>query len=431
MTPQLGAVLLELFFEGRCTAAARQVLGIVLGAVMLAVPVYAGNKDHDYYCDYRVPAGFVYSEATITADKARELARKHAVLTLANVTELSVDIAEALVTPYEDTFLTLPAVTKLDERAAATLGKRRGNLRLWGLESLTPEVATALVSRAGQRIELDGVKEISPDVARALANGKRSSGMTLGLKELPPDVAAVLADFPYNLSFPRLESLSIESANAIRPHGELVHRGAEILSAKLDLGKATISPEVAEILLLHDGPLGFARTKRLEPGVGDILARHRFEVLLVLEEIDSVALARKIFSESHRSSSVFRLRTMSPAIAAEYARADPGYLAHLDTLSIEAAVELAKGAGSVNLPAITQLSPELAEALTNRESEVYLRGIKALAGPDAVAVAEALASTPAPVYMEFLERVSAPALAALRKKPTITLPPDDKLTIVP
>jgi hypothetical protein len=60
-----------------------------------------------------------------------------------------------------------------------------------------------------------------------------------------------------------------------------------------------------------------------------------------------------------------------------------------------------------------------------------LFGIKTLDGPDAVAVAEALASTPAPVYMELLERVSAPALAALRKKATITLPPDEELTIVP
>jgi hypothetical protein len=33
--------------------------------------------------------------------------------------------------------------------------------------------------------------------------------------------------------------------------------------------------------------------------------------------------------------------------------------------------------------------------------------------------------------MEYLERVSAPALAALRKKATIKIPPDQKLTIVP
>jgi hypothetical protein len=98
---------------------------------------------------------------------------------------------------------------------------------------------------------------------------------------------------------------------------------------------------------------------------------------------------------------------------------------------LEAAKELAKGNHYIDFPAITKLSPELATALTERTRAVYLSGLKSLDGPDAVAVAEALASTPAPVYMEYLERVSAPALAALRKKATIKIPPDQKLTIVP
>jgi hypothetical protein len=122
---------------------------------------------------------------------------------------------------------------------------------------------------------------------------------------------------------------------------------------------------------------------------------------------------------------------MSPEIAAEYAQRNPGYLERLDSLSVEAARELAKGNLEIKLPAVTKISPELATALTDRVRPVYLSGIKALDGPDAVAVAEALASTPAPIWMTSLERVSAPAFAALRKKDTITLPPDDKLTIVP
>jgi hypothetical protein len=151
----------------------------------------------------------------------------------------------------------------------------------------------------------------------------------------------------------------------------------------------------------------------------------------MLEEIDSVPLARKIFSDGHRSSSVARLRTMAPEIATEYARLDPGEILALETLTPEAATSLGAGSRSIALRGVTHLTPELARALTDRQPPVYLFGIKTLDGPDAVAVAEALASTPAPVYMEFLERVSAPALAALRKKVTITLPPDEKLTIVP
>ena len=404
---------------------------ILMATLAMTASAYADKEKRDYFGDYRVPSGFVYSEATITPDKARELARKHVVLTLVNVTEVSPAVAEALVIPGGDTVLTLPALATLNEEAAKVLAQRPGRLRLWGLKSVTPEVAAALVAHDGDRLELNGIKEISPAAARALAKGRRSWGISVGLIDLPREIAAILAEFPYHLDFPYLETLSLESAKAIAEHGEVVQRGSETVGPTLDLGKARLTPAIAEALLAHDGPLSLNRLKRLEPGVGDVLAKHRFPVLLMLEEIDSVALARKIFSDGHASSSVARLRTMSPEIATEYARLDPGAILALETLTPEAATALGTGSRSIALRGVTHLTPELARALTDRRPPVYLFGIKALDGPDAVAVAEALASTPAPVYMEFLEHVSAPALAALRKKATITLPPDDKLTIVP
>ena len=404
---------------------------ILMAALATTASAYADNEKRDYFGDYRVPAGFVYSEATITPDKARELARKHVVLTLVNVSEVSPAVAEALVIRGGDTVLTLPALATLNEEAAKILAQRPGRLRLWGLKSVTPEVAAALVSHDGDRLELNGIKEISPAAARALAKGRRSWGISVGLIDLPLEIAAILAEFPYNLDFPYLETLSLESAKAIAEHGEVVQRGSETVGPTLDLGKARLTPAIAEALLAHDGPLSLNRLKRLEPGVGDVLAKHRFPVLLMLEEIDSVALARKIFSDGHASSSVARLRTMSPEIATEYARAYPGAILALETLTPEAATALGTSSQWIALRGVTRLTPELAKALTDRQPPVYLFGIKTLDGPDAVAVAEALASTPAPVYMEFLERVSAPALAALRKKAAITLPPDEELTIVP
>jgi hypothetical protein len=379
-----------------------------MGAPLLAV---AAGEDH------RIPAGFVYSDATITPEKASEMAKKHAVLTLLNVTEVSADVANSLVIPYEDTFLTLPAVTKLEEEAASILATRRGYLRLWGLKTLTPEVASALVAHKGQRLELNGVEEISPEVAAALAKGRR--GICIGLKDLPPAIAVILATCNASLTFPKLETLSVESADALATH-----------SRNLSLGAATISKEVATALLKHEGIIGIELVSRLEPGVADILARHRYEVHLMLEEIDSAALARKLFSEPNASSSVYRLKTISPEVAAVYAELDPGYLANVDKLSPEAAKTLASGKRDLSLPAITRLSPELARALTSRKKAVYLSGLKSLEGPDAVAVAQALASTPAPVYIPNLECISAPALTELRKKATITIPSDDKLTIV-
>jgi hypothetical protein len=404
---------------------------MLLAALAMIPPAYSDEERRDYFGDYRLPSGFVYTEATITPEKARELAQQYRVLTLANVTEVSAAVAKALATPDEDTFLTLPALANLDEEAALMLAQRYGCLRLWGLKSVTPEVAVALVAHDGDRLELNGIKELSPAAARALAKGRRSWGISVGLIDLPPEIAAILAEFRYDLDFPYLETLSLESAKAIAEHGEVVQRGSETVGPTLDLGKARLTPAIAEALLAHDGTLSLNRLRKLEPGVGDILAKHRFPVLLMLEEIDSVPLARKIFSQSHRSSSTARLRTMSPEIAKEYARLDPGAILALETLTPEAATALATVSDRITLRGVTRLTPQLAKALTDRQPPVHLLGIKTLDGPDALAVAEALASTPAPVYLGNLERVSAPALAALRKKATITLPPDEKLTIVP
>lgn len=105
-----------------------------------------------------------------------------------------------------------------------------------------------------------------------------------------------------------------------------------------------------------------------------------------------------------------------------------------ESLSLDDAKELAEAPHAVLCAAVKSLTPEVARVLTtrpNKELPVYLSGITVLEGPDAVAVAEALASTPAPVVIKHLQRISAPALAALRKKATITIPPDEKLTIVP
>jgi hypothetical protein len=363
--------------------------------------------------------GMVYTESTITPWKARTLAREHHVLTLLKVSEITVDVAKSLVIPHEDTFLTCPAVEKLDAKAAAALAKRPGYLRLWGLKALTPETAAALVGHKGQTVELTGVREITAAVAAAISGGKRY-GIELGLTSISVHVASELAKFQGEIFLPDMESLSIEAAMAFRVH-----------KSHLDLGKAKITADVAEILLLHEGEIGMIGVKRLEPGVGDILARHKAEVYLQLEEIDSVPLARKMFKASNASNSVHDLRTMSPEIAAEYAREDPGYLANLDSLPLDAAKELARGPHELDFPALSRIAPDVASTLTDRKYSVYLTGIKSLEGDEGVRVAEALASTPAPVFLEFLERVSEPALAALRKKPSIKLPPIEKLKVVP
>jgi hypothetical protein len=101
---------------------------MLLAAVFMIAPAYSDEERRDYFGDYRVPAGFVYTDATITPDKARELAREHVVLTLVNVTEVSPAVAEALVIPGGDTVLTLPALATLNEASSA---ESVGEFRLW------------------------------------------------------------------------------------------------------------------------------------------------------------------------------------------------------------------------------------------------------------------------------------------------------------
>jgi len=393
---------------------------LVIGAALSSKDVCVAQHVPD------TSSRFTYTETNISPEKARELSRAHTSLTLSRLESLPADVAAALAEPRhgkenEMMELTLSAVREMSADAAGGLARHSGRIRLPAVEKLSVDAAAALFGERGKAIELDGLLDVSPEVARAMA-GCRRPALTIGINALTTDIAAILANFRGHLFFPNLKSLSVDSAKALQAHG-----GPHYW---LIFGKTFITPQVAETLLGHEGGLAFS-VDRLEPGVGDILARHESSVDVTLVEIDSVALARKMFREDGASSSLHRLRTMSPEIAAEYVRWQPGYLSSLDTLSVEAAKELAKDTHDINLPAITKLSPELALALTDRKPAVYLGGLKSLDGPDAVAVAEALASTPAPIYIEFLERVSAAALVALRKKATITLPPDEELTIVP
>lgn len=50
---------------------------ILMATLAMTASAYADKEKRDYFGDYRVPSGFVYTEATITPDKARELAQKH------------------------------------------------------------------------------------------------------------------------------------------------------------------------------------------------------------------------------------------------------------------------------------------------------------------------------------------------------------------
>lgn len=243
-------------------------LAIGLSAWAVAAAAQGGRLEQ--WQDYRIPAGFVYEGETLTPEQARELPGRNAVLTLLNVKAISAEVAGIIVSPHEPTFLTLPALETDDVGVAAALSFHRGHLRLFGMKRLTPEVAAALVGSPGQSLEIPDVREVSPEAARALADGKRGK-VVVGLTSLSTEIAEILAKFKGSLCFPRLETLSLNAAAALDKHRRT-----------LDLGPARITPDVAEVLLRHDARIGLTGVKRLDPGVGDILAGHKSEVAFLL-----------------------------------------------------------------------------------------------------------------------------------------------------
>lgn len=371
-----------------------------------------------------VPGNFDYKEPTISAEQARHLASTRGIITLAHVRSLTPEVARNLVTNEHGIMLTLPAVETLDADTARELARFKGNLRLWGLKILTPEVARVMAdTKTGEDLDLCGLPNLSVEVAGILATTKVPA-LWLGLREIDVELARALVPMRGHLIFPDLETLSPEAAAELAKH-----------KGPLNLGTVKLSQEAATALLAHKSWLSLPGVKRLEPGVGDILARCEDEISISLAEIDSVALARKVFRERNSSTAVGALKTISPEIASELVQSGASVsMYRLEKLSPEAAQELARKQGDMVFFALKSLTAETARALTDRpasEFPVRLKGMTVLDGPAGVAVAEALASTSGSVHLEGLERVSARALAVLRTKPAIKLPPDEKLTIVP
>ena len=371
-----------------------------------------------------MPGDFDYKEPTITAEKARELAASRGIITLAHVKELTPDVARNLVGNERGIMLTLPAVETLDADTARELARFKGNLRLWRLKTLTPKVASVIAeTKTGEDLDLCGLQNLSVEVAGILATTKVPA-LWLGLREIDVELARALVPMRGHLIFPDLETLSPEAAAELTKH-----------KGPLNLGAVKLSRETATALLAHKSWLSFAGLQRLDPGVGDILAQFEGSLAIDLAELDSVPLARKVFRQSGSSGAVGALTTISPEIARELVHSGASVSMHrLETLSPEAARELARERDHIIFLKLAALTPETARALTDRpesDAPVYMPGITVLVGPDGVAVAEALASTSGSVHLERLERVSAQALAVLRTKPTIKLPPDEKLTIVP
>lgn len=176
------------------------------------------------------------------------------------------------------------------------------------------------------------------------------------LTTLTPEVAEVLVKHEGALSFNGLTELSPETAAVLAKHAP----GKGFGSADLRLnGLKTLSPKAAEALSAHPGKV----------------------LLYSLEKLDSIPLAQKLT----RQWGELRLgvRELSPTIAAELAKHRGN---EEDKTRPGVIFRRQDGAASVlRLDEITSLSPETAEALAAHEGVLVLNDLTTL--PPAVAAA--------------------------------------------
>ena len=252
-------------------------------------------------------------------------------------------------------------------------------LPLNGLKSLDAETARALAGYGKGPLVLSGLTTLDADTAKALAEFKGIRLDLSGLTTLDDDTAKALAGFKSDsLGFSGLTTLDADTAKAL----------AEFKRLELDLsGLTTLDADTAKALAEFKG------------------LRLDLSGLTTLDVCTAKALA-EFRGQLHLNG----LTTFDP-----------------DTF--KALTEL-KG-DLLPLNGLTTLSAETAKALAAAEKwDGRLLRINALDSPDAVAVAQALATRKGPLKLPNLKRLSPKTLTALIQKRDVEIPLIETLELI-
>lgn len=143
---------------------------------------------------------------------------------------------------------------EITPEVAGVLAEFQGEMLILGLRTLPPEVALALARSRASAVWLHSLTSVSPESAAALV--KLPGHLILsGLAELDsPPLAAKLAARPKALSFPYLRNITPEIADALAKS-----KGGLTLAGLTDL-----SPEVQERLANTVGPLSLPNLTTLD-----------------------------------------------------------------------------------------------------------------------------------------------------------------------
>ena len=202
--------------------------------------------------------------------------------------------------------LTLPNLKDLDPEAARMFSEHRGILSLPSVRELTPETARALAGRNGVSLSLWGVKSITPEVAEELA--KSQCGLTLGLNAITPEVASALASLSAPLDLNNLQTMTPKVAKLLASNDKWLSLN----------GLTTLEPDVAEALAGHSGWLTLNGLESITPEVAEALGHFRGETLdLDQLHVLDIEVAEKLAQAKPSNTLSFnRVKTLSPEVAA-------------------------------------------------------------------------------------------------------------------
>jgi hypothetical protein len=272
----------------------------------------------------------------------------------------------------EQEMLDLPALRHLDAEAARLLVAHEDGL----CRSTDAPRGGGIYPSSHGLLRLNGLESISGDTADALVREDGPRIELHGIVRLSPEAAQGLAAVTmWDGSLPRLGSLS---------------RG------------------VAQALAARRGALEFRGLIALDPDVAAALGRHTDTLELGLRELPE-DVARGLW----RQRGCLRL----PAV---------------DSLSPAAAAWLGRHVGTeLVIPGLKSLTVETARGLADCPSfNGQFPGITDLSGPEAAAVARALARAPGYLSLPHLRTVSPQALAILRERPDTGLPLEKDLRVI-
>jgi len=372
--------------------------------------------------------------------------------------------------------ISLPSLREAAPETVRRIVRQSSNVSL-GLTAITPEVAAAFGDMASDTFNLGGgtlalpcLSELSPEAARVLVTAlnrgeevpswgglNRSPQLYIGGRglaviapPLTPALARELARYRGRLSIVGLRGeLSPEAAAALQ-----AYRGPSIVFSgpAIDRPSPETAVELAKIPVKLDLPL---RVLDSVPLAEKLAGQSSLSLndLTVLSDEAAKALARHT-----RDLSLNGLTTLSAEAAKALARHQAALglrLNGLTTLSEEAAKALAQYKGFLSLNGLTKLPADAAKALAQHEGGLSLTGlttlsaeaaralaaadtwsgllprVTALDSPDAVAVAEALATKNGPLNLPSLRKISPKTLTALIQKGDVEIPLIETLELIP